>query len=276
MKRMIRLAATAIAVLLLASCSASKKVPYLVDAEQIPTEVLSQAPIVNDPVITAGDLLNIEVTSPNMTAVAPFNKGRYVDDEGKIHVLTRQSTSYTNTGLEVSTDYYLVNADGNIEFPIIGPLHVAGLTKNQVAEVVVNAIYPHYVTERPNVDIRLMNFRVSVAGAVKNPGVYQSRNERMTFLEAISMAGDLTIYGNRNITVIREEDGKRTKYLVDLKDDNLFNSPVFYIKQNDVIYVEPNGVKAGQASVNENPLKSVSMWMSIATFLMSIGLIIFK
>ena len=94
MKRMIRLAATAIAVLLLASCSASKKVPYLVDAEQIPTEVLSQAPIVNDPVITAGDLLNIEVTSPNMTAVAPFNKGRYVDDEGKIHVLTRQSTSY--------------------------------------------------------------------------------------------------------------------------------------------------------------------------------------
>lgn len=249
MKRMIRLAATAIAVLLLASCSASKKVPYLVDAEQIPTEVLSQAPIVNDPVITAGDLLNIEVTSPNMTAVAPFNKGRYVDDEGKIHVLTRQSTSYTNTGLEVSTDYYLVNADGNIEFPIIGPLHVAGLTKNQVAEVVVNAIYPHYVTERPNVDIRLMNFRVSVAGAVKNPGVYQSRNERMTFLEAISMAGDLDIKGDReNVLLYRtNSDGSREVHRINLQDRNFLMSPYFTLQQNDFIYVTPNKSMANQA-----------------------------
>ena len=177
------------------------------------------------------------------------NKGRYVDDEGKIHVLTRQSTSYTNTGLEVSTDYYLVNADGNIEFPIIGPLHVAGLTKNQVAEVVVNAIYPHYVTERPNVDIRLMNFRVSVAGAVKNPGVYQSRNERMTFLEAISMAGDLDIKGDReNVLLYRtNSDGSREVHRINLQDRNFLMSPYFTLQQNDFIYVTPNKSMANQA-----------------------------
>ena len=128
----------------------------------------------------------------------------------------------------------------------------------------------------PVVTVEFANLHFTALGEVGSPGTHSIDNDRITLLEAISMAGDLTIYGNRNITVIREEDGKRTKYLVDLKDDNLFNSPVFYIKQNDVIYVEPNGVKAGQASVNENPLKSVSMWMSIATFLMSVGLIIFK
>lgn len=238
-----------VCLLLATSCSAPKKVPYLVDAESIPAEILSQTPTVADPIITAGDLLNIEVTSPNMAAVAPFNKGRYVDADGKINIISRQTTSYNNVGIEVSTDYYLVNADGNIEFPIVGKIHVGGLTKAQVAEAVVNAIYPRYVTERPNVDIRLMNFRVSVAGAVKNPGMYQSRNERMTFLEAISMAGDLDIKGDReNILLYRTNpDGSREVHRINLQDKNFLLSPYFTLQQNDFIYVQPNKSLSAQA-----------------------------
>lgn len=239
----------AVALLLATSCSAPKKVPYLVGAETIPAEILSQTSTVADPVITPGDLLNIEVTSTNMAAVAPFNKGRYVDADGKINILSRQTNSYNNTGIEVSTDYYLVNADGNIDFPIIGKIHVGGLTKAQVAEEVINAIYPRYVTERPNVDIRLMNFRVSVAGAVKNPGMYQSRNERMTFLEAISMAGDLDIKGDReNILLYRiNPDGTREVHRINLQDKNFLLSPYFTLQQNDFIYVQPNKSLSNQA-----------------------------
>ncbi len=237
------------AIMLSTSCSAPKKVPYLVEAETIPAEVLSDVQMVSDPVITAGDLLNIEVTSANMAAVAPFNKGRYIDSEGKIVQIARQTTNYNNTGLEVSTDYYLVSADGDIEFPIVGKIHVGGLSKQQIAEAIVNEIYPRYVTERPNVDIRLMNFRVTVAGAVKNPGVYQSRNERMTFLEAISMAGDLDIKGDReNVLLYRTNpDGTREVHRLNLQDKNLLLSPYFNLQQNDFIYVEPNKSMRAQA-----------------------------
>ncbi len=232
----------AAALCLLASCSAPKKVPYLLEAETIPVEVLSAAHQTPDPIIAPGDLLNIEVTGANMAAMAPFNKGKYIDADGKILNLTRIMNTYGEGGLEVSTEYYLVNADGCIDFPIIGKVKVAGLHKQQVAEELCNAIYPKYVTERPQIDIRLMNFRVTVAGAVKRPGVYQSKNERMTFLEAISMAGDLDIKGDReNILLYRTNaDGTREVHRLNLHDKDLLLSPYYVLQQNDFIYVTPN------------------------------------
>ena len=233
---------SAVAAILMAGCTAPKKVPYLVEAEMISAETLAQSQDVPDPVITVGDLLNIQVTGVNMTAMAPFNKGRYVDTEGRIGDLARSTNTYSNTTLDVSTDYYLVNADGCIDFPIIGKIEVAGLTKAQVAEKISNEIYPKYVTEKPAVDIRLMNFRVTVAGAVKTPGVYQSKNERMTFLEAISMAGDLDIKGDReNILLYRtNSDGTREAHRINLHDNSLLLSPYYNLQQNDFIYVVPN------------------------------------
>lgn len=228
---------------LLTSCSAPKKVPYLLDAETIPAEVLTSAQDTPDPTITVGDLLNIEVTGVNMAAMAPFNKGKFIDSEGKIGTISRTNTNYgSGNGLEVSTEYYLVNADGCIDFPIIGRIKVAGLRKAEVAEKICNAIYPKYVTERPNIDIRLMNFRVTVAGAVKSPGVYQSKNERMTFLEAISMAGDLDIKGDReNILLYRTNaDGTREVHRLNIHDKDFLLSPYYVLQQNDFIYVTPN------------------------------------
>ncbi|MCM1066560.1 MAG: polysaccharide biosynthesis/export family protein [Muribaculaceae bacterium] len=233
---------TGVAVAMLASCSAPKKVPYIVAAEDIPAEVLTQSQNVTDPVITVGDLLNIEVTGINMSAMAPFNKGKYIDTDGKIGNMSRSASNLNSSGLEVSTEYYLVNSDGCIDFPIVGKVKVAGLTKAEVADRICNAIYPKYVTEKPSVDIRLMNFRVTVAGAVKTPGVYQSKNERMTFLEAIAMAGDLDIKGDReNILLYRTNaDGTREVHRLDLHDRNFLLSPYYNLQQNDFIYVEPN------------------------------------
>lgn len=226
---------------LLTGCSAPKKVPYIVDADKIPAEVLASAQANPDPILKVGDLLNIQVTGVNMAAMAPFNKGRYIDAEGKIGALTSNNISSQNN-YEISTEYYLVNADGTIDFPIVGKIEVAGLTKAQVAKEICDAIYPKYVTEKPSVDIRLMNFRVTVIGAVKSPGVYQSKNERMTFLEAISMAGDLDIKGDReNILLYRTNpDGTREVHRLNIHDRDFLLSPYCTLQQNDVIYVEPN------------------------------------
>ena len=228
----------------------------------MPTEVLSQLPVNSDPVINVGDLLNIEVTGTNVNALAPFNKGRYIDATGNIGTVARPYNSYSNTGVEMSTDYYLVNSDGAIDFPIIGKIEVAGLPKSKVAEKIAADIYPKYVTEKPNVDIRLMNFRVTVAGAVRSPGVYQSRNERMTFLEAISMAGDLLIQGDReNILLYRSNpDGTREVVKLNIHDKDFLLSPYFTLQQNDFIYVEPNAsMRAGAWQMNSGLSATISI-----------------
>lgn len=229
--------------LALAACSSPKKVPYFDGAENIPAELLAKSQSVASPVIVPGDLLNIDVSSVNMPAVAMFNKGRYVNENGDIMAMPRTYMSTSTATVESYTDYYLVNNSGEIDFPVLGKIHVGGLTKKEVAAKLVDAIYPKYVNDPPSVDIRLMNFRVTVAGAVRNPGVYQSRNERMTFLEAISMAGDLDIKGDReNILLYRTNaDGTREVHRLNIHDKNFLMSPYFTLQQNDVIYVEPNG-----------------------------------
>ncbi len=232
----------------LTACSAPKKVPYVVDAETIPQDVLSQLPTTADPVLAQGDLLNIEVTSPNMQAVVPFNKNLYVSENGTISRYNGYSNSFSSN-YEASTEYYLVNQDGTINFPILGQIEVAGKTKLQLTEELTNAIYPAYVTECPKVEVRLMNFRVIVTGAVKNPGIYQSNNERMNFFEAIARAGDLDIKGDReNILIYRvNPDGTREVHKLNINDKDFLMSPYFNLQQNDVIYVAPNKSMASNA-----------------------------
>lgn len=226
----------------MASCNASKKVPYIVDAEYIPEDVLSSVSTVNDPVLQPGDLLNIEVTSTDMAAVVPFNKGMYISDNGIINrVSTMQTTSVSNNNGNY-IDYYLINQDGTIDFPMIGLIDAAGKTKTELAEEITNEIYPRYVKVRPKVEVRLMNFQVYVLGAVRAPGRYQASNERMNFLQAIALAGDLDIKGDReNIILYRtNSDGTREVKRINLQDREFLLSPYFNLQQNDVIYVEPN------------------------------------
>lgn len=237
-----------VAVLALASCSAPKKVNYIVAAEDIPAEVLAETTHINDPVLNPGDLLNIEVTATDMQSVVPFNKGMYINENGVIGRAQMTSSSY-NTNLDVSTDYYLINQDGTINFPVIGDIKAAGMTKLALAQEITDAIYPQYIKEKPKVEVRLMNFRVVVTGAVKSPGIYQSHNERMNFFEAIAMAGDLDIKGDReNILLYRtNSDGTREVHKIDIHDRNFLLSPYFALQQNDVIYVAPNSSMAANA-----------------------------
>ena len=239
--------------LIISSCStAHLKVPYVVDAETIPAEVLSQIQPVSDPLIGPNDLLNIEVSGRDMVSVSMFNKGRYITPEGS--VVNNQNNMNASGGVEKSTQFYLVDKDGNIDFPIIGKLHVGGKTKSEIAEIVQNAVYPKYVKEKPAVDVRLMNFRVTVIGAVKSPGVIESKTERMNFLEAIAEAGDLDIKGEReNIMLIRTSpDGQREIHRLNLNDKNILLSPYFNLQQNDIIYVQPNE-SAAQSAWQLNP-----------------------
>ncbi len=234
----------------LTGCGASKKVPYVKEAEVIPAEVLSQLSTINDPVLAPGDLLNIDVTASDMLAVAPFNRGMYVDESGKLSRITTSNTTTTaGGGLEVSTEYYLVNQDGSIIFPGLGPIHAVGLTKQQLADKITNEIYPKFIKERPNVDVRLMNFRVIVTGAVRSPGIYKTTTERMNFFEAIAQAGDLDIKGDReNILLFRtNSDGSREVHKLNIHDRDFLISPYFNLQQNDIIYVVPNSSMAATA-----------------------------
>ena len=237
--------------ILLASCSSPKKVPYMVEAETIPTEILAQANTVAEPIAMPGDLLNIDVSSANMTAVAPFNKGRYVDVDGKI-VEGKRST--TQSKLEASTEYYLVSKNGDIDFPIIGKLHVGGMNKAAIETLIQGELCPKYLKDVPTVDIRFMNFRVTVLGAVRSPGVVESTNERLNLLEAIAKAGDLDIKGRRdNIMLIRTNaDGVKEIVRLDINDKNILLSPYYNLQQNDIIYVTPNKSMA-QSSWQLNP-----------------------
>lgn len=240
MKRFLPYSLILMAIVALTSCHSPKNVTYLMEAESISTSQLQQPNSRIDPLLGPGDLLNIRVYGSNMTSVAQFNKGMTISREGDVSNLS--SGSNLQGHFAASTDYYLVNSEGNIDFPVLGLLHVAGKTKEQLADDIRNMIYPKYVTKEPTVDIRLMNFKVTVLGAVGRPGVVTSENERLNILEALALAGDLDIKGMReNILLYRTNpDGSREVHRLNLNDRNLLLSPYFNLQQNDFIYVEPN------------------------------------
>lgn len=244
-----RLASAAcVCAILLTGCSAPKKVPYLVDAETIPRESLAAVSTVKDPIFVQGDLLNICIYASDPTAVAQFNKGQYLTPEGAISK-TSNNTNTAGTNTTSLTDYYLVDAEGNIDYPVIGRIHIAGKTKEQLAREIKDAIYPRYIKIEPTIDIRLMNFRVTILGQVKSPGVYQSDNERMNILEALAKAGDLDIRGDReNVLLYRTNaDGTREVHRLNLHEKSLLLSPYFNLQQNDFIYITPNRSAAASA-----------------------------
>ena len=245
------------ATLSLVSCASTKEVPYIVDAETIPAEVLATVASVPEATIMPGDLLNIDISAVNMSAVAPFNKGTYVNLEGQI---VEKNRSTVGAEAEASTLYYLVDKNGDIDFPIVGRLHVGGMNKAAIESLIQGELYPKYLKEIPSVDIRLMNFKVTVLGAVKSPGIVEATNERLNLFEALALAGDTDIKGRRdNVKLIRtKNDGSKEIILLNLNDKNLLLSPYFNLQQNDIIYVSPNSSLA-QSSWQMNPAVSATI-----------------
>ncbi|MDR0892129.1 MAG: polysaccharide biosynthesis/export family protein [Mediterranea sp.] len=253
-------------VVALTSCRTSKKILYLQDVVPNHTEVIHNA---REITVQPQDQISIVVSSKDPQLAALFNLVRVQYRAGETDL---QSSSRNG---EVSG--YTLDENGDIDFPVVGKIHVAGMTKSQIAATVKQKLIDGNLVNDPVVTVEFMNLYFSALGEVAHPGKYAITKDQITLLEALSMAGDLTIYGKRfPVSVTREEDGKRVTHWVDLRSKYLFDSPVYYLKQNDVIYVQPNKVRAGQSTINENNVKSVSLWVSIASFLTSLGVLIFK
>ncbi len=230
-------------ILLLAGCKAKRDIVYLQDAGQRAVFIPSEIAPIPEPAIKIGDLLSITVNSNTPEAAQPFNL--------PIYPIPRSENAYNIggssggiSGGQGSLQNYLVDTEGKIIFPVIGKLYVAGLTKKQLSDLIKNSIYPRYINEEPIILIRYSGFKVTVLGEVARPGVFQVNNEKITILEALAQAGDITMFGLRdNILLIRENDGKRETIRLDIRDKNLLNSPYYFLQQDDVLYVQPNEVK---------------------------------
>ena len=201
--------------------------------------------------IQTNDVLSITVHSSDVTTAAPFNVGQS----------TEASTNAVNVEA-IQLGGYLVDKDGFIEFPVLGKIKVKGLTTN-VAKQLIRESLIEYIKD-PTVNLRLLNFRVSVTGEVSQPGTFLVFNERITIPEAIARAGGLTTYANReNVQLIREKDGIRTFHRINLKTADAFSSQYYYLQQNDMIYIEP--LRAKQGAINDQLTKTIPIITAVAT-----------
>lgn len=244
--------------LVLVSCRSTKNVVYLQDVDPLKQQEIEQK---YEVIIHKDDLLAIMVNSKDPELAVPFNMPLVTYELGK-------ETSGQNRVLG-----YLVDSNGYIDFPILGQLYVEGLTRLQLTDLIKRRLIEEDLIKDPIVTIQFLNFKISVMGEVARPGSFTISGDRITLLEALSMAGDLTIYGRRDrVAVIREKDGIRTVLFHDLRSAELFNSPCYYLQQNDVVYVEPNKAKAGQSNINQN--NSASIWLSVISVLATVASLI--
>lgn len=204
------------------------------------------------------DQLSIVVSSRNPELSAALNKPTATYAAGS------EITSTNYGGYRILG--YVVDNNGDLDFPMLGIIHVAGLTRWELQDMIKERIISEGILLDPIVTVEFMNFRISVMGEVTSPGTYGVTGDKITLLGALALAKDLTIFGRRdNVTVIREQNGKREVYKVDLRSSTLFDSPAYYLQQNDVVYVYPNSVRAGQSTINENYFKSGSFWISLSS-----------
>lgn len=238
---------------LMCSCSAPKDIVYFQGVDSLTPEQLSKMSQTYSTKLTSDDLLSITVTAWDPAAVTPFNPPTYAYSTEGEQPLLASTSLYT----------YLVDKEGNINFPVLGEIHVAGLTRQELAKKMQEMISKY--VEDPLVNVQLLNFKVTMMGELSRPGSYTIKNDRVTILDVIGMSGDLPITANRkNILVIREDDGKKEIHRMDITDPGIFESPCFYLKQNDVVYVEP--VKIKQRSRNSsNRQFNMSVFSSVIT-----------
>lgn len=242
------------------ACTSTKKILYLQDVVPLKQQDIEQK---YEVIIHSDDLLAIMVNSRDPELALSFN----------MPMVTYQLGS-NSTGQQRVLGY-LVDTNGDIDFPILGKIHVEGLTRMQLTELVKNKLIEGDLIKDPIVTVQFLNFKVSVMGEVGRPGSFTISGDRITLLEALSMAGDLTIYGRRDrVGVIRENNGKRTILFHDLRSAEIFNSPCYYLQQNDIVYVEPNKAKSGQSGINQN--NTIGVWVSVISLLTTIAVLIFK
>lgn len=244
------------ALFLFASCQSYKKVPYLQDVKVVEQTV--QQENLYDARIMPKDLLTIVVSCTSPELAVPFN----------LTVATQNNVTISNTTSQPALQQYLVDNDGKIDFPVLGELKVGGLTKKEAELLIVEKLKP-YIKETPIVTVRMMNYKISVLGEVARPGTFTISNEKVNLLEALAMAGDMTVWGLRdNVKLIRESaDGKQQIVTLDLNKAEVILSPYYWLQQNDIIYVTPNKVKARNSDIGN----STTLWVSATSILVSLA-----
>lgn len=244
--------------LLLSSCASREKVAYFLDAKNNKTETLK--PYVSR--LHPDDLLSIIVNSKSDELLSEFNRGLITYQPLRGATVT-QSTLQT----------YLIDREGYIVYPTIGKIKLGGLTREEAVAKLTEAVRAH-ITDA-TINLRILNFKVTVEGEVNRPGTYTIDSERVTLLQALSLAGDLTIYGKRNnILVIREQDDKRIYKVVDITSTEFMNSEYYYLNQNDVVYVEPNKTRINSSAVGPNTttiISAISVLVAMVALIVNIS-----
>lgn len=254
---------------LLSSCNASKEVVYFQDMRPGESEI--KMPEVKSILVRPEDKISIIVNSRDPQLTDLFNLP-YVSRQLGQSSFTGGMTRGTSQGVSG----YTVDANGEIDFPVLGKIKVAGLQREDIAKYIKQELICRNLVKDPVVTVEFMNLCISVMGEVNTPGRFSIDRDRVTILDALSMAGDLTIYGNRSkVMVMRQEGDTQRVYGVNLTSGaHVYSSPVYYLQQNDVVYVEPNHVKARQSTVNGNNVRSTSFWISLASLLTSVAILI--
>jgi|SRR5690554_17513 len=247
-----------ITLVLFIGCASKKDILYMQDIERLAEQ---QQEMYANPIIRPNDILMINVSADDMDVAMPFNLLAPAQNMQQM----RQQT----LGIAREIQGYIVDADGTIQFPILGELQVGGMTRQDLLKMLYSRIGEHI--QNPIINVRITNYKVTIIGEVTRPGAYSIGDERVTLLEALGMAGDLTIYGKRdNILIIREENGLKNYKVIDLTKSDFLHSDFYYLQQNDVVYVQPNGPQVQASAYNRN----VGAWVSIASLLISVILLI--
>lgn len=265
MKKIFQIGLVAAATIsIMCSCGTTKNVAYLQNSDSIDFNASS---FLYDARIMPKDILTITVNTVDPEASAPFNL--------MVRNTLLSTSSTVGTTASGSLQTYLVDNKGCIDYPILGSLAVGGLTKSQCEKMIHDKIMPYMsATENPVVTVRMSNYKISVLGEVNKPGVFTVGNEKINILEALAQAGDLSIYGVRNnVKLIRENaKGKKEIHTLNLNDANIISSPYYYLQQNDILYVEPNKVKARNSAIGQ----STTLWFSATSILVSLTSLLYN
>ncbi len=261
MKKFLTVCFVTLSVLVLCCCKSAKDVAYFQNLDEVDLSLKG----LYTARILPKDELTITVNSTDPAAAAVFN----------LSVTRSMSNNVVNMSTQQVLVTYVVDNDGNINYPQVGKLHVVGMSCEELQDYICQKISPYFADDDPPiVTVRLSNYRVTVLGEVTSPKVVSVATEKMSVLEALASAGDLSIYGKRkNVTVIREDaTGQKTYHRLDLTDANVINDPYYYVQQNDIIYVTPNKTKARNSDIGQ----VTTITISITSILISLASLMYN
>lgn len=251
------------------SCATPKEVVYFQDLQQ------------GDGSLAAVQAKEIRVRPDDKISIIVNSRDPQLTDLFNLPYVSRQLgqtlRSVTSTyGQSQGVSGYTVDSDGNIDFPVLGKIHVEGMTREEIGRCIKDELVGQDLVKDPIVTVEFMNLTVSVMGEVAKPGRYAIERDRITILDALSMAGDLTIYGRRDAVMVQRMEGDTLQvYQLNLvSGQDVYNSPAFYLQQNDLVYVAPNDVKVRESTVNGNNIRSTSFWISLGSLLSSVAVLI--